>query len=127
MRKSKRQERILKEINLRNKVYSIELSEQFNVSHDTIRRDLYELAKEGKIIKVHGGAINKSFADPFNSEHVVYALDEKRKISAKVINLLKNNMVILTEGGTTVLEFAKLIPSSLKLTVITISPQVAIT
>jgi len=64
MRKSKRQELILREIDLHNKVFSVELSEQLNVSDDTIRRDLYELAQEGKIIKVHGGAISKSFVTP---------------------------------------------------------------
>ncbi|WP_353124521.1 DeoR/GlpR family DNA-binding transcription regulator [Parapedobacter pyrenivorans] len=127
MRKSKRQEAILREIDLHNKVFSVELSEQLNVSDDTIRRDLHELAQEGKIIKVHGGAISKSFVAPFNNEHVTYAVESKRKIASKAITLLKNNMVIITEGGTTMLELAKMIPSSLKLTIITISPQVAIT
>jgi len=45
----------------------------------------------------------------------------------KAIKLLRSNMVVITEGGTTMLELAKMIPSSLKLTIITISPQVAIT
>lgn len=127
MRKSKRQELILREIELHNKVYSVELSEQLNVSDDTIRRDLHEMAQEGKIIKVHGGAISKSFVAPFNNENVVYAAEAKKNIADKAIKLLKNNMVIITEGGTTILELAKMIPSSLKATLITISPQVAIT
>ena len=127
MRKSKRQELILREIDLHNKVFSVELSEQLNVSDDTIRRDLYELAQEGKIIKVHGGAISKSFVTPFSNENVVYAAEAKRVIADKALKLLKNNMVVITEGGTTMLELAKMIPSSLKLTIITISPQVAIT
>lgn len=127
MRKSKRQELILREIDLHNKVFSVELSEQLNVSDDTIRRDLHELAQEGKIIKVHGGAISKSFIAPFSNENVVYASEAKKHIASKAIKLLKNDMVILTEGGTTMLELAKMIPPSLKLTIITISPQVAIT
>lgn len=127
MRKSKRQEFILREIDLHNKVFSVELGEQLNVSDHTIRRDLNELAREGKVMKVHGGAVSKSFVAPFNSEHVVYALEPKKKIASKAITLLKNNMVIITEGGTTMLELAKMIPTSLKLTIITISPQVAIT
>jgi len=127
MRKSKRQELILREIDLHNKVFSVELSEQLNVSDDTIRRDLHELAQEGKIIKVHGGAISKSFVAPFNNENIVYAAEAKRTIAMKAIKLLRSNMVVITEGGTTMLELAKMIPSSLKLTIITISPQVAIT
>src|SRR5690606_41866208 len=86
---------------------SVDLSEELNVSDDTIRRDLKELANEGKIIRVHGGAVSKSFVKPFNTENQVYALDEKRSIAQKTLALFKNNMVILTEGGTTILELAK--------------------
>ena len=127
MRKDKRHAFILKEVNLHNKVLSVDLSEQLNVSDDTIRRDIKELAAEGKLIRVHGGAIGKSFVTPFNSDNVVYAATAKAQIAHKTLSLIKNNMVILTEGGTTMLELAKAIPSNLKATFITISPQVAIT
>lgn len=127
MRKEKRQAIILREIDLHNKVLSVDLSEQLGVSDDTVRRDFKELAAEGKIIRVHGGAVGKSFVKPFNAENQVYALEEKKIIAKKTLNLLKNNSVILTEGGTTILELAKIIPNNLKVTIITISPQVAIT
>lgn len=127
MTKDKRQAAILREIDLHNKVLSVDLSEQLNVSDDTIRRDFKELAGQGKIIRVHGGAVSKSFVKPFNDENIVYALDAKKLIAKKTLSLFKNNMVILTEGGTTILELAKIIPSNLKVTIITISPQVAIT
>ncbi|WP_033562811.1 DeoR/GlpR family DNA-binding transcription regulator [Sphingobacterium sp. SYP-B4668] len=127
MKKEKRQAMILREIDLHNKVLSVDLSEQLNVSDDTVRRDLKELADQEKIIRVHGGAVSKSFVKPFNIENLVYALDAKKLIAKKTLTLLKNNMVILTEGGTTILELAKVIPSNLKVTIITISPQVAIT
>lgn len=106
---------------------SVDLSGELNVSDDTIRRDLKELANEGRIIRVHGGAVSKSFVKPFNAENQVYALDEKKKIAQKTLTLFKNDMVILTEGGTTILELAKVIPKNIKITMITISPQVAIT
>ncbi len=127
MRKEERQKLIMREVNLHNKVFSTDLSALLNISDDTVRRDLKELAESGKILKVHGGAVSKSFVAPFNIENEVYALNEKKIIAAKTMKLLKNNMVVLTEGGTTILEFAKMIPENLKLTVFTISPQVAIT
>jgi len=127
MKKEKRQAVILREIDLHNKVLSVDLSEQLNVSDDTVRRDLQELAGQGKIIRIHGGAVSKSFVKPFNSENLVYALDAKKIIAKKTLSLFKNNMVIITEGGTTILELAKIIPHNLKVTIITISPQVAIT
>lgn len=127
MKKEKRQAVILREIDLHNKVLSVDLSEQLNVSDDTVRRDLQELAGQGKIIRIHGGAVSKSFVKPFNTENLVYALDAKKIIAKKTLSLFKNNMVIITEGGTTILELAKIIPHNLKVTIITISPQVAIT
>ncbi len=39
-----------------------ELSQRFNVSEDSIRRDLRELAAEGKLQRVHGGALPVSAA-----------------------------------------------------------------
>lgn len=127
MRKEERKKMIMREVNLHNKVLSLDLSILMNVSDDTIRRDLKELADAGKILKVHGGAVSLSFVAPFNGQNIVYALDAKKKIAEKTLKLLKNNMIILTEGGTTILELAKMIPDHLKFTVFTISPQVAIT
>lgn len=127
MRKEERHKLIMREINLHNKVLSADLSALLNISDDTVRRDLKELAETGKLLKVHGGAASKSFVSPFNTQNEVYALNEKRKIAEKTLKLIKNEMVILTEGGTTILELAKMIPENLKVTFFTISPQVAIT
>ena len=117
----------MREVNLHNKVLSVDLSSMLNVSEDTIRRDLKELVDKGSIVKVHGGAVSKSFVAPFNNDQTVYARDAKKKIAEKTIKLLKNEMVVLCEGGTTMLELAKKIPGNLHITFFTISPQVAIT
>jgi DeoR/GlpR family transcriptional regulator of sugar metabolism len=125
MLKKERHSFIMKQINLHNRVLSSDLSQQLNVSEDTIRRDLNELDELGKIIKVHGGGLCKSFHFPFH-QNQVYAQDAKRQVALKAIGLLKNGMVVLTGGGTTMIEFAKLIPSNLEATFFTISPLVAL-
>ena len=61
MLKKERQAYIIQQINIHNKVLSSDLSVQLNVSEDTVRRDLQELDEEGKLTKVHGGALSKSF------------------------------------------------------------------
>ncbi len=127
MIKEERQKLIMREINLHNKVLSNDLSILLDVSEDTVRRDLKELAEEGYIIKVHGGAISKSLATPFMKDSTIYARDSKQVIAEKTLSLIKKDMVVLTEGGTTMLEFAKAIPDHLTVTFFTISPQVAIT
>src|SRR5258708_36925572 len=118
---------ILKEINLHNKVLSGDLSEKLSVSEDTIRRDLHELAEEGVILKVHGGAVSKTFNYPFDGDNKVYALKAKQQIAEKAIWLFKNNISILVEGGTTIIVIAKMIPSNLRATFFTFSQMVALT
>jgi DeoR/GlpR family transcriptional regulator of sugar metabolism len=127
MIKAERHKIIMREINLHNKVFSTDLAALLSISDDTVRRDLNELIASKQVLKIHGGAVSKSFVTPFITDSNVYALAAKQNIAQKTIKLLKNDMVILTEGGTTIIEFAKSIPRNLKATFFTISPQVAIT
>ncbi|TDW95886.1 DeoR/GlpR family DNA-binding transcription regulator [Dinghuibacter silviterrae] len=127
MLKEERHKFILKEINLHNKVLSTDLRDQLIVSEDTIRRDLNELADQGLIVKVYGGAMGRTFHYPFNGETQVYALEAKQVIADKTLRLFRNGMLILMEGGTTIMEIAKRIPDDLEATVFTVSPQVALT
>lgn len=124
MLKEERQNVILHEINLHNKVLTTYLVERLGVSEDTIRRDLNELADLGRIIKVHGGAISKSFHNSFSPTDV-YARSEKRIIAQKAAQLIRNGMFVLTTGGTTILEMARVLPPDLHATFFTGSLPVA--
>ncbi len=125
MLKKERHAYIIKQINLHNKVLSSDLSLQLKVSEDTVRRDLHELAESGKVLKVHGGALSKSFHFPY--DHIeIYAQESKREIARKAISLISEGMIVLTGGGTTMLEMARLIPDTLEATFFTISPLVAL-
>jgi len=124
MLKRERQAFILREINLHNKVLSSDLCSQMNVSEDTIRRDLIELSDDGKLIKVHGGALSKSFHSASSSNHV-YSLDEKKTIANKAVRLIEDGMFVLTTGGTTIVELAKALPVELRATFFTGSLQAA--
>ncbi|MGI6047757.1 MAG: DeoR/GlpR family DNA-binding transcription regulator [Petrimonas sp.] len=127
MLKEERHKIIMKEINLHNKVLSVDLSLLLKVSEDTIRRDLKELADNDRLIRVHGGAISKSLVRPFIADNNIYALEEKKIIVSKALTLIQDNMTLLFEGGTTILELANQLPGKKNLTIFTISPQVAIT
>ncbi|MEO5889933.1 MAG: DeoR/GlpR family DNA-binding transcription regulator [Ferruginibacter sp.] len=126
MLKEERHKIILREVNLHNKVLTNDLSELLEVSEDTIRRDLNELDELEMILKVHGGAMSKTFHYPFNGQNRVYALEAKKTIAQKAIALFKKDMLILVEGGTTIMEISKQIPADLHATVFTVCPQVAI-
>jgi DeoR/GlpR family transcriptional regulator of sugar metabolism len=125
MLKTERQTRILKEIDLHNKVLSTDLSSLLNVSEDTIRRDLHELSENGKVLKVHGGALSKSFGY-VNGHSEFYAQTEKEVIAQKIAALIKDGMFVLTSGGTTLRTMAKMLPKDLKATFFTISPLMAL-
>jgi DeoR/GlpR family transcriptional regulator of sugar metabolism len=125
MLKKERQAFILHNVNLHNRVLIGDLSEGINVSEDTIRRDLQELAEHGKLIKVHGGALSKSFHSSFNSSKV-YAFENKKRIAQKAANLIQDGMFVLTSGGTTIIELAKALPENLHATFITGSIPVAL-
>jgi DeoR/GlpR family transcriptional regulator of sugar metabolism len=117
MLKKERQAYILHQVNLHNKVLSSLLSHEIRVSEDTIRRDLQELSGEGKLIKVHGGALSHSFNEvTYSSSLSVYSQDQKKVIGEKAAALIKDGMFVLTSGGTTIIEMARALPPDLRAT-----------
>lgn len=125
MLKIERHDLIMRHINLHNRVLTSDLVSLLNVSEDTIRRDLQELCDGNRLIKVHGGALSKSYQSTFDDVDV-YAREAKICIAKKAINLIKDGMVILTGGGTTIIELVKQLPDHIEATFFTISPFVAI-
>jgi DeoR/GlpR family transcriptional regulator of sugar metabolism len=125
MLKKERHDFIMRQINLHNRVLTSDLVQLLNVSEDTIRRDLQELVDQGGLFKVHGGALSKSYHSSFD-DSTVYAKDSKITIAKKATDLIKDGMVVLIGGGTTILEFVKQLPDTLEATFFTISPLVAV-
>jgi len=125
MLKKERQEFILHQLNLHNKILCADLSNKMGVSDDTIRRDLQELAQGDKLIKVHGGALSKSFHTAFDRK-MVYNLEDKHIIAQKTAALVQSGMYILTSGGTSILEFAQSLDTNLNATFFTCSLNAAI-
>jgi len=106
-------------------VLNNDLCKLLSVSLDTVRRDLTELEKGGKLVKVHGGALSNTFHQPFQQPDV-YAKEKKIEIARKALSLLQDGMMILTGGGTIMLELARMIPENFKGTLFTVSPLVAL-
>lgn len=118
MLKRERQEFIIHQLHLHNKVLSADLSQKMRVSEDTIRRDLLELSDAGRIIKVHGGAISRSFRPALEATEI-YSLEKKKVIAQKALALIRDGMFLFSTGGTTITELARSLPDSLQATVIT--------
>lgn len=125
MLKAERKEAILKEVELHNRILLADLAETLDVSIDTARRDVKELDADGKLRKVHGGAVSLGFNSLVARNTNVYALDEKIAIAEKAVSLVREGQVIFIDGGTTCLEFARLLPVELSLICFTFSIPVA--
>ena len=125
MLKEERQRTILNEVELHNRVLLTDIAEKLDVSIDTVRRDVKELHADNRLRKVHGGAVSLGFANYSPARNNVYALAEKTIIAQKALSFIKDNSVILIDGGTTCLELARLIPTNQKITCFTLSLPVA--
>jgi DeoR/GlpR family transcriptional regulator of sugar metabolism len=82
-----------------------ELAAAFGVSEMTVRRDLRALEREGKLTRVHGGAVVS--AEPSFAEVVVERLDAKDRIGAAAAALVEDGQTIMLDIGTTTLQLAR--------------------
>jgi DeoR/GlpR family transcriptional regulator of sugar metabolism len=116
-----RHKRILSLLSKQGRLSVAEIVEQFSVSEVTARRDLESLASEGKVQRVHGGAIAAEQAPPELPilERKSEQADEKIRIGRATAELIADNESVFLGSGTTVLEVAKNLRDRKNLTVIT--------
>ena len=116
-----RHKRILSQLIKQGRLSVAEIVEQFSVSEATARRDLESLASEGKVQRVHGGAIVAEKAPPELPilERENEQTDEKVRIGRIAAELIADKETIFLGSGTTVLEVAKNLRDRKNLIVIT--------
>lgn len=96
-----------------------ELAEHFGVSPSTIRRDLNELSKQGRLQRVRGGGTIEHDPTPFHQ--VQHSLPEsKDRIGKTVASLISDGEVVILDIGTTVARVAQQLRHR-RLTVVTAS------
>jgi DeoR/GlpR family transcriptional regulator of sugar metabolism len=99
---------------------------QLAISEDTIRRDLRELAAEGRLIRVHGGAMPVSPATQDFTARQQVATDSKHRVAVKAASLVESGQTVFVDGGTTSLAMCRCLPDTLRAQVITHAPTVAV-
>ncbi len=120
---------IILDILNKNRVVKVQkLMSLFNVSIETVRRDLDHLESRGFLRKVYGGAvIYKKLADePSYSVREVAHMEEKRQIGIKTAELIEDGETLIIDLGTTTLEVAKNLKEKRNLTVITNAINIAV-
>ncbi|MCE0495156.1 DeoR/GlpR family transcriptional regulator [Vibrio salinus] len=102
MKANKRHEKIIELVKNHGYVNTEELVDKFNVSPQTIRRDLNELAEQNKIKRNHGGAT--LFTSSENSSYQIRKIanrDEKQKIAQKLVEHIPDDATLFIDIGTT--------------------------
>src|SRR5262245_58022835 len=84
----------------------VELAQRFSVSEMTVRRDLAQLAREGKLTRVHGGAVREREEPPF-AAIAVERRDEKDRIGRAAAGLVAEGQTVMIDIGTTTLALAR--------------------
>lgn len=121
-----RQTFVVEKLAEQGRISTVEISAHFEVSEDTARRDLREMASAGLVQRVHGGALPVSPAgQPFTNRYRI-AGDEKVRLARRAGQLILPGQLVIMDGGTTNLELARNLPHDLAATIVTNSPRIAI-
>jgi len=123
---SQRRRLILDKLASEGQIVAKTLSQSLGLSEDTIRRDLRELAQEGLLQRVHGGALPASPAVVNFAGRQSLATDEKVALGRAGARMVRPGQVVILDGGTTALQVARHLPSDLRATVVTHSPTIAV-
>jgi DeoR/GlpR family transcriptional regulator of sugar metabolism len=104
------------------------LCRELKVSAATVRRDLDELERAGAIRRVHGGAVSveSRLEEPVFADKTGRAIREKRRIARAALAFIEPGDTIYLDGGSTVLELARLLRDRTNLTVLTNSLHAAV-
>lgn len=117
-----RQNMIVAMVDENGSVLVKELAEQFEVTEDSIRKDLTLLQKKGLLKKTYGGAVKVRVNEHerFVSQRIEKNVEDKKKIAHKALELISEKEVIFLDISTSNLELAKLLRESGKqVTVVT--------
>lgn len=106
-------------------VSASELSVEFNISENAIRRDLRALAAEGKCRRVYGGALPlRSLPEPM-AVRIEAAPQRKRLLAEAAARMILPNEFVFLDSGSTNLAIVDLVPANLKITIATNSIDIA--
>lgn len=121
-----RKQYILNILQRDGQVIAKNLSQELGLSEDTIRRDLRELAHEGLLQRVHGGALPASPAVANLAGREQIRVEAKVAIGRAAAQMIKPRQVVILDGGTTAAQIARHLPAQLQATIITHSPRIAV-
>ena len=123
----KRRSEIIEKIKTQRMVKVADLVNEYQVSIETIRRDLEYLESAGYLRRVYGGAVIDGLLsqEPVYSHREVINYEEKSAIGIKTAELIEDGDTLFIDVGTTTLEVARNIKDKKDITVITNATLIA--
>jgi DeoR/GlpR family transcriptional regulator of sugar metabolism len=124
---NERREKIYEIIQRDGAVSTVDLFQSFDVSAETLRRDLVAMEEQGKLVRVYGGALARGAVKPFTPMQVrrTERIKEKREIANKVAEIIEEGDIIALDAGNTAIYLAEAIKEKhSRLTIVTYSLDV---
>lgn len=111
---------VLRLLTADRRVESARLAEQFDVSAESVRKDLALLEERGLLRRVHGGAVpcEPSRAEPHVADRGV-RLAQKSSIARRALRFVPDGGSLLLDAGSTTLRLAEMLPADRGLVVYT--------
>jgi DeoR/GlpR family transcriptional regulator of sugar metabolism len=119
---AKRRAEILRIVKQMGQISVTEMSSRFDVSLDTIRRDLDILADQGLVSRIHGGAVpveNLAASDAPYDLRVNTQYTAKSIIARTAAQLISDGETLLINGGSTTVAFAGCLGERTNLKIVT--------
>ena len=120
-----RQSLILNRLKSDGRVIAAAIAQELSISEDTIRRDLREMASAGLCKRVYGGALPATSDITSLTERLSLKPERKDALARAAVPLFEPGMTIFIDAGSTNLAIARALSPTIRLTVITNSPNVA--
>jgi DeoR/GlpR family transcriptional regulator of sugar metabolism len=107
-----RQQQIVTLLESRGTVRTIDLAEEFQVTDETIRRDLQLLAVDGQLVRIHGGASSANGRPKLHSfsERRLINIEKKQAIARSALKLIQPGKTYAFDSSTTVFELVNNLP-----------------
>lgn len=122
MHAEERRQLIAEEARRRGRVSVSRLASVYDVTAETVRRDLVELEQRGALRRIHGGALapERFRVEPAVAERATLMAPEKERIGRAALALLpEDDGTVLIDAGTTTGALVESFPTDRRLTVVT--------
>ncbi len=120
---AQRRQIIKNELDRAGRVVARDLAQRFDLSEDTIRRDLRQMASAGLCQRVYGGAVAPSAGSlVMRHDHLA---SEKARLAQAAVTLLQPGQTVMIDAGSTNTAIARALPENMNLTIATNAPDIA--